>query len=192
MASSQRPAGVATLNQPSGTPAWDDIPTWYVVAAQDRTIPPATQRFMAERAQATTIELRSSHVAMMSRPRQVSNVIIDAAESIGSRHATRARTSVAWYHGRRQQVGIAAETRSPARTEPREGEVLAGYSCHVVAPALVRVVPSYRTAIRPARDRFSMRTRRTPTRRSALPPDRTLKLYPRHGPRQSCRSAWCG
>ena len=83
MAASQRPADVGTLFQPSGPAAWEGIPSWYVVASEDRTIPPATQRFMAERAGATTIEIRSSHVVMMSHPKQVSDVIESAAAAVG-------------------------------------------------------------------------------------------------------------
>jgi len=82
MAASQRPADLATLFEPSGLPAWEDIPSWYVVASDDRTIPPATQRFMADRAGATTIEIRSSHVAMISHPKQVADVIETAAEAV--------------------------------------------------------------------------------------------------------------
>jgi pimeloyl-ACP methyl ester carboxylesterase len=83
MAASQRPADVGTLFQPSGPPAWATIPSWYVVASQDHTIPPATQRFMAERAGATTVEIRSSHVVMMSHPKQVTAVIERAAATVG-------------------------------------------------------------------------------------------------------------
>ena len=82
MAASQRPADVGTLFQPSGPPAWETIPSWYVVASKDHTIPPATQRFMAERAGATTVEIRSSHVVMMSHPKQVTDVIEQAATSV--------------------------------------------------------------------------------------------------------------
>lgn len=83
LAASQRPADLATLRDRSGTPAWDDVPSWYVVAGRDNTIPPATQRFMAERAGSSTVELRASHVAMMSQPRAVARVIEAAAESVG-------------------------------------------------------------------------------------------------------------
>jgi pimeloyl-ACP methyl ester carboxylesterase len=83
MASSQRPADIATVTQASGDPAWDDIPSWYVVATEDGALPPATQRFMAERAGSTTVEVRSSHLAMMSRPRRVTSVIEDAAATAG-------------------------------------------------------------------------------------------------------------
>jgi pimeloyl-ACP methyl ester carboxylesterase len=83
MAASQRPADVGTLFQASGPAAWESIPSWYVVASEDRTIPPATQRFMAERAGATTIEIRSSHVVMMSHPKQVADLIETAATAVG-------------------------------------------------------------------------------------------------------------
>lgn len=80
MAATQRPADFASLQQPSGPPAWATIPSWFVVATNDNAIPPATQRFEAERANAVkTIEVRSSHVAMMSRPSQVAALIVEAA-----------------------------------------------------------------------------------------------------------------
>jgi len=82
MAASQRPADLGTLRQPSGTPAWETIPSWYVVASEDRTIPAATQRFMAQRAGATTIEIGSSHVVMMSHAKQVTDVIENAAATV--------------------------------------------------------------------------------------------------------------
>jgi pimeloyl-ACP methyl ester carboxylesterase len=82
MAASQRPADVATLFQPSGPPAWETIPSWYLVAAEDHTIPPATQRFMAHRADAAIVEVRASHVVMMSQPQKVAAVIVDAADSV--------------------------------------------------------------------------------------------------------------
>ena len=82
MAASQRPADLGTLFEPSGPAAWETIPSWYVVASEDRTIPPATQRFMAGRAGATTTEIRSSHVVMMSHPKQVTDVIESAAAAV--------------------------------------------------------------------------------------------------------------
>jgi pimeloyl-ACP methyl ester carboxylesterase len=80
MAASQRPAALQALFTPSGEPAWATIPTWYVVASQDHTIPPEAERAMAERAGATTVEIDSSHVVMMSHPGEVTEVILDAAE----------------------------------------------------------------------------------------------------------------
>ncbi|HRI97297.1 MAG TPA: alpha/beta hydrolase [Nocardioides sp.] len=79
MAVSQRPAALLTLGEPSGPPAWEDIPSWYLVAKNDHTIPPVAERFMAERAGAHTTEIRSSHVAMISHPGVVVSMIRDAA-----------------------------------------------------------------------------------------------------------------
>jgi pimeloyl-ACP methyl ester carboxylesterase len=83
MGASQRPAAYATLAEPSGTPAWKTIPSWYLVASHDNAIPPASERFMANRMKAHTIEIRSSHVAMISHPGTVTDLIRAAA------HATR-------------------------------------------------------------------------------------------------------
>lgn len=82
MAASQRPATFASGMEPSGEPAWKSIPSWYLVARQDRTIPPDAERFMAERAGAHTVEIDSSHVAMMSNPDPVTDLIKEAAGSI--------------------------------------------------------------------------------------------------------------
>ena len=81
MAAEQRPLEAATLAQASGTPAWKTIPSWYLVAKDDHAIPPATERFMAQRAGATTREVRSSHVAMISRPDDVTDLILDAVHA---------------------------------------------------------------------------------------------------------------
>jgi len=81
MAASQRPAEVATLSEPSGVPAWRTIASWYLVANQDHAIPPAVERFMAHRMRAHTVEVNSSHVAMISHPKAVTDLIEAAANS---------------------------------------------------------------------------------------------------------------
>lgn len=81
MAASQRPSDLSVLDDPSGAPAWADIPSWYLVARNDNVIPAATQRFMAQRAGATTIEVASSHVAMISQPDVTTRLIVDAANA---------------------------------------------------------------------------------------------------------------
>lgn len=81
MAAGQRPADLALLGEPSGAPAWSSIPSWYLVAKKDGVIPPATQRFMAQRAGSTTVEVNSSHVAMMSQPERTTNLIVAAADA---------------------------------------------------------------------------------------------------------------
>lgn len=78
MAATQRPAALTSLGEPSGVPAWKSIPSWYLVAAQDKAIPPEAERAMAARAGATTVEIRSSHAAMVSNPRAVTSLVLAA------------------------------------------------------------------------------------------------------------------
>ena len=59
--------------------AWRSKPTWYSVSTRDRTTAPELERFLAKRMNATTIELDSSHVAMISHPREIANLIQTAA-----------------------------------------------------------------------------------------------------------------
>ena len=82
MQMTQRPLSAAALGEPSGTPAWRTIPSWYLLATQDRTIPPATQEFMAARAGSTVMKVPSSHVAMQSNPRAVTSLVLEAVRSL--------------------------------------------------------------------------------------------------------------
>ncbi|GAA1414977.1 alpha/beta fold hydrolase [Catellatospora coxensis] len=75
MHAGQRPADLRTLQEPSGAPAWAAIPSWYVVARNDNVLPAAAQRFMAQRAGARVTEVSASHVAMVSQPGSVADVI---------------------------------------------------------------------------------------------------------------------
>jgi pimeloyl-ACP methyl ester carboxylesterase len=59
--------------------AWHSKPAYYAVSTQDRVIDPDLQRFMAKRMDATTVELRSSHVSLLSHPVEVSRLILEAA-----------------------------------------------------------------------------------------------------------------
>ena len=81
MAVEQRPISAAALAEPSGPPAWTTIPSWYLVAKQDHAIPPATERFMATRAHATTVEVNSSHAVLVSHPDTVADLILTAARA---------------------------------------------------------------------------------------------------------------
>jgi pimeloyl-ACP methyl ester carboxylesterase len=65
----------------SGT-AWKSKPSWYIVAKNDRTIQPDCERFLAKRMRATTIEVASSHVVMLSQPQAVIDVIRQAATAV--------------------------------------------------------------------------------------------------------------
>lgn len=62
--------------------AWKTKPSWYIVATEDRTVQPDLERFFAQRMNATTHEVESSHVAMLSHPELVLDVIRDAAKAI--------------------------------------------------------------------------------------------------------------
>lgn len=79
---SQKPADLSILQAPSGEPAWKTIPTWTLVATQDRVIPPDAQRAMATRAHATTIEIEASHSVAVSHPGSVTTFIDHAARSV--------------------------------------------------------------------------------------------------------------
>jgi pimeloyl-ACP methyl ester carboxylesterase len=79
MAVAQRGVAVSCLVTPSGVPGWRSIPSWYLVAAQDGAIPPTAERAMAARAGAHTVEIASSHVAMISHPAEVVDLILAAA-----------------------------------------------------------------------------------------------------------------
>jgi len=81
MAATQRPIAFSAGSEPSGAPAWRSIPSWYVIGTQDRIIPAAQQRFMAERAGAHIVEVRASHVSMISKPAAVARVIVAAARA---------------------------------------------------------------------------------------------------------------
>lgn len=83
MQATQRPFSVAAFGEPSAEPAWKTIPSWYLVATADHAIPPATQEFMAGRANATISRVRSSHVPMQSQPDATIQVIRQAITSVG-------------------------------------------------------------------------------------------------------------
>ena len=64
--------------------AWRSKPSWYIVATEDRAVHPDLERFAAKRMGATTVELKSSHVPMLSQPRAVLDVIREAVKSVMS------------------------------------------------------------------------------------------------------------
>ena len=65
-----------------GVPAWKSLPSWYLVATEDQAIPPDAERLFASRMGATTIEVPSSHVAMVSHPDEVTQLIETAAAAV--------------------------------------------------------------------------------------------------------------
>jgi pimeloyl-ACP methyl ester carboxylesterase len=83
MADSQVPWGVEALSGAVTSPAWRVKPSWYLVASEDRMIPPAAQRMMAARAGAQVSEIAASHSIYVSKPAAVAAVIGQAAQSAG-------------------------------------------------------------------------------------------------------------
>ncbi len=82
MADSQVPWGVPALEGKVTVPAWKLRPSWYLVATDDRMIPPPAQRQMAERAGATTVEAAGSHAIYVSNPGVVADLIQQAAANV--------------------------------------------------------------------------------------------------------------
>jgi pimeloyl-ACP methyl ester carboxylesterase len=84
MAATQRPVSELAFSEPSGPPAWKDLPSWAVVATADKAAGTDVTRSMAERAGAKITEVDGSHVIMISQPQAVTDVILEAVASVGS------------------------------------------------------------------------------------------------------------
>ncbi len=82
MAESQVPWGLEALNGAVTEPAWKTKPSWYLVATEDRMIPPDAQRFMSKRAGSTVTETKGSHALYVSRPAPVAALIEQAAAKV--------------------------------------------------------------------------------------------------------------
>jgi pimeloyl-ACP methyl ester carboxylesterase len=82
MAATQRPVAAAAFSDRCGTPAWKSLPSWAVVANQDKAAGADLVRTMARRAGADITEIDSSHVVMVSQPQAVTDVILRAAETV--------------------------------------------------------------------------------------------------------------
>ena len=83
MADAQVPWGLEALGGAISEPAWRSKPSWYLVATDDRMIPPPAQRAMSQRAGATVVEVPGSHAIYVSQPAAVAKLIVEAAQ--GSR-----------------------------------------------------------------------------------------------------------
>jgi pimeloyl-ACP methyl ester carboxylesterase len=81
MAMSQVPISTDSFTHKVSNPAWKTKPSWYMVATEDRSINPDQERMMAKRARAKTVEVKSSHVAYMSHPKEAAKLIEEAAAS---------------------------------------------------------------------------------------------------------------
>ena len=82
MADSQVPWGVDALSGTISEPAWKTKPSWYLVATDDKMIPPPAQRFMSKRAGSTVVEVAGSHAIYVSQPNAVAALIEKAATAL--------------------------------------------------------------------------------------------------------------
>jgi len=82
MANSQIPWGLDALNGAISEPAWKTKPSWYLVATDDKMIPPAAQHLMSKRAGSTVVEVKGSHAVYVSQPKAVALLIEKAAKGV--------------------------------------------------------------------------------------------------------------
>ncbi len=80
----QQALSATTLGDVMGIPAWKSLPSWFLVATNDQAIPPDAERSFAKRMGATTVEIASSHVAMVSHPDDVVALIETAAKAVSA------------------------------------------------------------------------------------------------------------
>ncbi len=85
MADSQVPWGLEALNGAISEPAWKTKPSWYLIATDDKMIPPPAQHFMSKRAGSTVVEAKGSHSIYVSQPGAVASLIEQAAKSVKTR-----------------------------------------------------------------------------------------------------------
>jgi pimeloyl-ACP methyl ester carboxylesterase len=80
----QQPLALSAFGDVMGVPAWKSLPSWYLVAQNDEAIPPDAERQFASRMGATTVEIASGHVAMVSHPDAAADLIRQAAAAVAS------------------------------------------------------------------------------------------------------------
>jgi len=80
----QRPIALKCIQEPVPTPAWRSKPSWYLIAKEDRMINPKTQHFMAKRMGATTRTFAIDHTPLLSAPRNVVDIIMEAKQAVSS------------------------------------------------------------------------------------------------------------
>ena len=85
MANSQVPWGLDALNGAVTQPAWRTKLSWYLVATDDRMIPPAAQRAMSKRAESTVTEVKGSHAVYVSQPAAVAGLIREASNGLATK-----------------------------------------------------------------------------------------------------------
>jgi pimeloyl-ACP methyl ester carboxylesterase len=78
----QQPGALSAFGETMGVPAWKSLPSWYLVAADDQAVAPDAERQMAKRMGATTVEVGSGHLAMVSHASDVVNLVETAAQAV--------------------------------------------------------------------------------------------------------------
>jgi pimeloyl-ACP methyl ester carboxylesterase len=81
LAAEQRPAAAAQFSDPSGPPAWKTIPSWSLIGTLDHVIPPALQEMMSGRAGAQITRVKAGHLTPITRPGEVTDVILSAVDA---------------------------------------------------------------------------------------------------------------
>ena len=89
----QQGLSMSTFEDVMGVPAWKSHPTWYLVATHDEAIPPGVERMFAQRMRARTVEVGSSHLSMVSHPKEVVELVEAAAAAVASSGSVAAFTS---------------------------------------------------------------------------------------------------
>ena len=84
LAAVQRPIAAPCIQKPVPRPGWRDLPSWYLIAEEDRMINPATQRFMAERMQARTRSDAFDHAPLVTQPQAVVDILREAVQSVAA------------------------------------------------------------------------------------------------------------
>ena len=84
IAATQRPVAESAFSEPNGAPAWKHLPSWTVLATSDKAAGTDVVRSMAERAGSTITEVEGSHVIMVSQPKAVADVILEAVAAVAS------------------------------------------------------------------------------------------------------------
>ena len=82
MAAVQKPINQSILVEKSGPPAWKQIPSWYQISENDRSIPPSLQHLFAKQINATTLSIPSSHASLVSHPNEIAQLILNATKGI--------------------------------------------------------------------------------------------------------------
>ncbi|MYS19339.1 Pimeloyl-ACP methyl ester carboxylesterase [Streptomyces sp. DvalAA-14] len=84
LAATQRPLTAGSIGVPVGRPAWKDRPSWFLVAEEDRMIPAANQRFMAERMKARVRTVPADHLPMLTATTAVVDIVLEAVREVES------------------------------------------------------------------------------------------------------------